>query len=232
MDIEFLFEELYIYGEKANADYFRRMFKDSNFHITKLVDKPFFVDKRPDIIFIGPMVEPNLDKVVKKLLPYKDRLKELIEDGVYFIAFNNVLDILGKELIDEKFGEKETLGLFDYTAKRNFRNRLNVLVAADFKDTIVLGANITFSQYYGNENSYIYTTLAGFGFSKDSKLGGFRYKNCFLIEMLGNLFIYNPQLSKIILKHFNIDSKLPFENEAFKSYNERLESWKNKNIIK
>lgn len=231
MVIEILYSELYTYGEKGNIDYIEKMFSDAKTVYTKLIEEPYFVKERPDLVIIGPMAEPNLEKVQKKLAPYVERIKELIDDNIYFIAFNNVLDILGTKLYVENEGEKDTLGIFDFTAKRDYEKRKSELVVAKFDGEIILGANIGFSEYFGNEKNYLYETLAGRGFNSQTKLGGFRHKNAFLVEMIGNIFMYNPNISKRLLKIFGYPEKIPFEKEVQKSYEQRIESWKKDNVF-
>lgn len=232
MVIEVLYKEFYIYGEKGNVDYLELMFKDAQFIHTKYNETPYFVNNRPDMIIIEPMAEFNLDRVAKKLEPHKQRLIELIEEDVYFFAFNNVLDILGTELKIK--GEKDgfTLGIFNYHSIRDYDNRYAKLIYTKIDSHYVLASKMGFSNYYGNKHCYIYKTLKGGGFNNKSDLGGFRYKNSFLIEALGNIFMYNPYLSKKLLDTFGFDTKLPFEQDVFESYNKKISEWKRDGIIK
>ncbi|MBT1035702.1 hypothetical protein KJY78_04995 [Canibacter sp. lx-45] len=229
MIVEVLYQELFIYGEKGNTEYLRQMFKDAKFVHTQLNDKPYFADNHVDLIIIEPISERHLEVVCGRLKPYAAKLRELIGAGVHFIAFNNALDILGKFLTEQGLGkkeEKETLNLFDYTTIRDLDDRYAELAVLEYKNTEVLAMSMGFSQYYGNTSNYIYDVKSGFGFNKETKRGGYRYKNAFLIEALGNVFMYNPEVAKLLLKRFDCDDSLPFEADAYAAHKQRSRLWK------
>lgn len=235
MNIEILFKELYIYGEDANADYLELMFKNQNIINTSYEDKPFFVDNIPDLIFIGAISEYYLDKIADKLYPYKDRLKELIESGVHLIVMNNSMDIFGKSLEIQGFDKDyhgQCLGLLNYKAIRNYDKRYARLAIAKLNNIEIIGHNMGFSQYYyENESDHLYEMVAGFGFNNKSKIGGFRYKNVFCTELVSELFITNPLISKALLKRFNLSQDLPYEKYVFDIYNYRIKHMKNDSVV-
>lgn len=227
MNIEILFKELYIYGEDANADYLEKMFEGHNIINTSFEDKPYFVNNRPDLIFISSISEHFLDKIAKKLAPYRDRLEDLIDDGVCFIIINNSMDIFGKKLIVSGFDDRHEascLNLLNYTSHRDYDNRYARLAIADFNGEKIMGHNMGFSQYhYEDEKNHLYKMDAGFGFNNKSNIGGYRYKNVFCTELTGELFIINPPLSKALLDFFKLENKLPYESFVNKIYDYRLE---------
>ncbi|MDO5027373.1 MAG: hypothetical protein Q4E50_06045 [Tissierellia bacterium] len=235
MNIEILFKELYIYGEDANANYLEMMFEGENIINTSFVDSPFFLENRPDLIFIGPISEHYLDKIVEKLLPFKKRLQDLIEDGVTFIIMNNSMDIFGKKLQISGFDKEhqgKCLGLLNYTSHRNYDNRYARLAIVNFNGLELVGHNMGFSQYYyQDENDHLYTMQAGFGFNKKSKFGGFRYKNVFCTELVGELFMVNPPLAKTLLNSLGKNQDLPYEKQVYDIYNYRLEKMKKDPIV-
>lgn len=222
MKIEVLYDEFYIFGEKANVEYLKRMFSEEAIHETSFGEVPYFTTSPVDAILLGPMQESNLARVTKELMPYRDKLKERIEEGVLFVAINNALDILGRSLEVVEEGEEPTLSLFGYTAVRDYTKRYSELFVADWAGQEVIGERMGFSQYYGNESCAIYTSKTGKGFNHDTNLGGYRYKNAFLIDALGVLLVTNPPLARRLFSYFGMDKPLPFEKEAEEAYNNKL----------
>lgn len=235
MNIEILFKELYIYGEDANADYLEFMFKGHKIINTSYEDKPYFVDNKPDLIFIGSISEYYLDKIAEKLFVYKDRLNELIEDNVHFIIMNNAMDIFGKSLEIKGFNKNyhgKCLNLLNYHTIRDYDKRHARLAIAKLNDIEIIGHNMGFSQYfYENESDHLYDMVAGFGFNKKTSLGGFRYKNVFCTELVSELFMTNPLISKLLLKRFALDQSLPYEKYVFDIYDYKLKNMKKDPIV-
>lgn len=231
MNIEILYKDLYVYGEKANATYLEMMFEKHNIIHTAFNEIPYFVDNRPDLIFIDAISEHFLDQIADKLLVYKERLKELIEDGVHIIIMNNAMDIFGKRLNISGFGEAyegKCLGLLNYSTYRDYDNRHVRLTLAEFNGHEHVAINMGFSQYYyEDESDHLYETTAGYGFNLKTTLGGFRYKNVYCTELVGELFIVNPHLSKALLKVLGQEEKLPYEEYAYEIYNFKLKNLKN-----
>ncbi len=235
MNIEILFKELYIYGEDANARYLEMMFEKHNIINTTFNDTPYFVNNRPDLIFIDAISEYFLDKIVEKLMPYRERLKDLIEDGVHIIIMNNAMDIFGKKLRITGFDQDiqgKCLGLLNYTTHRDYDNRHARLAIADFKGCELVGHNMGFSQYYyEDENDHLYKTSAGYGFNKKTRLGGFNYKNVYCTELVGEMFMINPPLSKMLLKKLGQEEILPYDSYVNEIYNYRLRNMKKDPIV-
>ena len=86
INIEVLFPEVgNLYGDLGNIDYLRRVSDEINIIEDDLVSEPYFLNKTPDLIYMGTMTESSQILVTEKLRPYTDRIKELIEKGVYFL---------------------------------------------------------------------------------------------------------------------------------------------------
>lgn len=48
-------------------------------------DEPRFASEKVDMIIMGAMTEHGQELAIKKLMPYRDRLRELIDGGVVFL---------------------------------------------------------------------------------------------------------------------------------------------------
>ena len=95
MTIEILFQEVCgLYGDSQNPTYLQATLPDAEFIYTKLTDEPYFVDNNPNLIYIGCMSETIQRRVISKLLPYRDRILQLVEAGVPILATGNAGEIL------------------------------------------------------------------------------------------------------------------------------------------
>ena len=75
MTVEILFQEVCgLYGDSQNPTYLEATLPDAQFIYTKLTDTPYFVEKQPDMIYIGCMSELTQRKVIEKLLPHRQRM--------------------------------------------------------------------------------------------------------------------------------------------------------------
>ena len=101
------------------------------------------------------MTEKTQEKVIAKLLPYKERIEELIEKNVLFLFTGNALEVLGKYIENEDGSKIEGLGIFDIYAKRDMMHRHNSLMVGKFEDIEIIGFKSQFTMMYG-DNSNIY----------------------------------------------------------------------------
>lgn len=214
MVIEFLYKELMLYGEEKNYDYFKLLFPEATIIDTGYNDRPYFADHDIDMLFIGPMPENFLDKIITKLEPFKTRLKQLIDNNVMIFIINNAMDIFG-ESIEVRNGEpSDTLKLLPYKTVRDYDKRKYQLGKVSFEGQTLVAMQISFSEYFGNEGHDIYTSLTANmdGFNSNTKAGGFRINNTFCIEKAGMFFLSNPYLVRRLRKHFTGDEEIPFND--------------------
>lgn len=110
MRIEVLFPEFCnVFGETGNIRYLKMCLPNAEFIETGVNEKPAFVSENVDLIYMGPMTERAQEKIIKRLLPYKNKIEELIEKGVCFLFTGNALEILGKYIEDEDGRKIEAL---------------------------------------------------------------------------------------------------------------------------
>lgn len=223
MKIEIMYPEFISYGETETVAYFEKLFPEADFYYCRYKDRPYFADHEPDMIFFGPMAEYNIEKIYFRLLPFKDRLKTLIDQGTFFLALNNALDLFGRSLEVKNGPEAHSLGLFPYRTVRDYDDRISKPALVKFENQYITGSILGFSNYYGNEDHYYYTAVyPEMAFNRESVLGGFRYKNAFLCELAGGVFLMNPYLAKRLRKHFMGDDQIPLESAMTYTYEENL----------
>ena len=82
MKIEVLFPEICnLFGDMGNMKYLKKCLPNAEFISTAFGDKPLFASEQPNLIYLAPSNEKNQELIIKALLPYRDRLKELIDNG-------------------------------------------------------------------------------------------------------------------------------------------------------
>lgn len=220
MKIEILFSEVCnLFGDSWNAKYLEKCFNKSKIYYTSLLDKPKFVDEKIDFIYLGSMSENIQEEVIKKLIPYKKRIKELIDNNCIFLMTGNAMEIMGREIID---GTRKIKGLdiFDIVSKRDYEHRYNSLVLGYFHKDIV-GYKSQFSSSVINEESLFEIKKEKNGATKE----GIHVNNFFGTNLLGPILILNPYFTKYLLSLIGYNEKLPFEKELIDAYKIRLEEY-------
>ena len=95
--IEVLFPEFCnLFGDSSNILYLKKCLPEAEFIETSYTQTPYFADQTPDLIYMGAMTEAQQKLVIEKLLPYRDRIKELIKADVPFLVTSNALEIFGR----------------------------------------------------------------------------------------------------------------------------------------
>lgn len=229
MKIEVLFPELCnLFGDISNMKYLQKCLPDAEFINTSIEDIPYFVQNDVNLIYLGPMTEKMQEKVIQKLLLYKERIQELINKDVVFLFTGNAMQVLETYIENEDGSKIQGLGIINLYSKRNMLNRYNCLFTGEFEDIEIVGFKSTFTMEYGdNKDNYFVKATKGIGINKESNLEGIRMRNFFGTSLLGPILILNPNFTKKILKLIGEDEpKLAFEEECMKSYEIRLEEFK------
>lgn len=122
MTIEVLFPELSnLYGDMANISYLQACMPEVEVIQTNNCQEPRFVTQWVDMLYLGSMPEQAQKLAVRRLLPYRERLKEMIRDGVVVLVTGNAVELFG-QYITEQAGKTEMLGMFPYYSKRDMEN--------------------------------------------------------------------------------------------------------------
>lgn len=227
MKIEVLYPELSnLYGDYYNAKYLSMCIPHSQTIFTSNNDTPAFMKEKIDIICMGSMSERNQEFAIGHLMPYKDKIKELIEGGTFFLATGNSFEIFGNYIEDD--GRKiDCLGSIDFYSKRQMNDRRNCFFLGEFPvesgDIKIVGHKSQFSFSYGAaaEKPFIKVN-GGFGINLESKNEGIHYKNFFGTYILGPFIMLNPYFLKYLLKSMQLDDGLLYEEEINNAYIDRL----------
>lgn len=233
MTIEILFQEVCgLYGDSQNPVYLQATLPSAEFVFTKLTDEPYFVKNDPAMIYIGCMSETTQRRVIAKLLPYKDRLVQLIDAGVPILATGNAGEIFARSIhyITEKT-EIEALGIFDLTVKTDLFKRHNSMVLSQVADILIVGFRSQFSFLYGDNTDCAFgNCIRGIGINPESKLEGMRKNNLICTQLLGPILPLNPLFCEYLLKLMNVEAPAAFRESAMDAYNQRLKEFKDPKI--
>ena len=221
--VELLFPELCnIYGESYNVEYLRRCSDEIEVINTNHMDTPAFVNEDVDMIYLGCTTERKQEQIIGILSQYRDRIIELIDKDVIFLATGNAVEIFGNYIEDA--GRKiDALGIFDFYSVRYMRrDRHNSQFIGTFDDITVLGHRSQFSFAYGDFDDNFIDIQKGIGMNPDTKKEGVRRNNFFGTYSLGPFLILNPLFAKKLMRIMGIDDTLCFEKEIVEAYEYRL----------
>ena len=170
LKIEVLFPEFCnLYGDISNIKYLKKCLPNAKFYETAFDEELIFIKEKVNFIYLGPMTEKMQEKVINKLKPYKERIKELIDENVVFLVTGNAIEIFGKYIENEDGTKIDALDIFDIYAKRDMLHRHNSIFIGNWEDIKVVGFKSQFTFAYGNnENDYFAKVEKGIGLNKES----------------------------------------------------------------
>lgn len=228
MKIEILFPEFCnLYGDMYNMKYLRKCMPEAEFIETALDEVPTFVNEDVNMIYLGPMTENTQEKVIEKLMLYKERIEELIDKNVVFLFTGNAVEVLGKYIENEDRSKIEGIGIFDVYAKRDMMHRHNSYMVGKFEDIEIVGFKSQFTMMYGdNSDSYFIEVEKGIGLNKESKLEGIKKNNFIGTYIIGPILIQNPLFTKKIMNMMGVEKEVALEEDVMNAYNARLKELK------
>lgn len=233
MKIEVLFPEFCnLYGDISNMKYLKECLPDAKFIMTRFDSEPYFVKNDVNLIYLGPMTEKMQEKVIEKLLPYKEKIEQLIENGTVFLITGNAMDVFASYIQNEDGTRIKGLGLLEIYVIRDMMNRHNSMLLGAFEDIKVVGFKSQFTKYYGNNvgKNFIYVKK-GIGLNEKSSLEGFNMNNFFATNLIGPFLILNPLFTLKLMERMGVENPhLAFEDDMIAAYKRRLEEFETRKI--
>ena len=118
---------------------------------------------------MGAMTESAQEKIIKKLMPYKERIAQLISEDVPMLFTNNAVEIFGQYIENEDGSKIEALNLYPIYAKRDMMHRFNCLLRGRFDDIQIVGFKTQFTMAYGDTDKYPFIHVdKGTGMNKET----------------------------------------------------------------
>ena len=243
--LEYLYPEISnLYGDPFNIKYLVKCLEVNKATAVlkedSLNEAPYFKDDVPDLIYMGPMTEHSQELAIERLMPYRERIIELIKSDVVFLITGNALEIFGHGIECEDGRFIKGLDIFPFTGKRKMFDRYNSLFLGEFEGIKVVGNKSQFSHGYkdafagGSDERKLLSAdgfikvIRGDGLCPGEAYEGIRDHNFFGTYLLGPLLPLNPALTAYFLKLLKIEDPVTaFEKEAVKAYEIRLAEFEN-----
>ena len=230
MKIEILYNEICnLYGDGANVRYLQQSLPKAEFLFTSLNEIPHFVNEAVDLIYMGSMPEHVQEWVIVRLMPYRQRILDLIQLNTVFLFTGNAFEVFGSSIKNEDGSQIDGLRIYDGYAKRTMMKRYNALFLGEIIDEHqssirIVGFKNQFTHtYMENRTCYAFKCIRGCGINPDSMLEGVRINNFFGTYLVGPLLVLNPLFTKYLLRLAGEeDPHVAFEEVAMKAYQVRL----------
>ncbi len=225
MRMEVLFPEICnLYGDLMNAEYLQKCCPDLERVDTSLRDEPCFVSERPDLIYMGSTTEKGQELAAAALMPYRDRILQLVGKGVPFLLTGNALEVFGSRILCGDGREIPCLGIYNTEARRDMEHRYNAPWIGKFRDMTVVGYKSQFGHSYGENGRYpLFETERGVGLNPETSAEGIRVNRLLATYLLGPVTVLNPEFTKYLLSLMGVkEPRVAFEAAAKDAYDFRV----------
>ncbi len=234
MKIEVLFPEAAnLFGDCWNYRYLKECMPEAELIETSFGDTPAFADGDVSLIYMGAMPESAQERAIKKLMPYRERIVELVENGTVFLMTANAGEVFCKYIENEDGTRVEALGLFNLYAKRDMMHRHNSTVLGKldnhFMDMDIVGFKAEFSQLHGLDTDVEALAQLSYGTGRNSetKVEGVKINNFFSTSIVGPFLLMNPLFVKYLMELIGVENpKLKHEEIIMAAYEKRLKDIK------
>lgn len=220
--LEVLYPEyMNLYGDRGNIKFLEKTIPDLKVIYTGLNYKPYFIDNKIDILYMGPCTENQQEEIASMLNNYKNDIKRLIKDGVFILATGNSIEYFGKYIEKTDKTKIDCLGLYNTHSKRVDKLRHNENVIECLNDIKVVGFKNQMSHMYGEDKCAIKN-------KNTDKIDFLIDNNLLATYVLGPILILNPALFDYIMNKSKIKYNKIFQDDLIKAYAKRVEEFKKK----
>ena len=234
MVVEILFNEVCnLFGDGQNVAYLQATLPEAEFVFTSLTDEPYFLNKTPDMIYIGSMSESTQRRVIEKLTPAKSRILELIDKNIPILATGNAGEIfcISINYVTEDI-QIDGLGIFDIDVKTDLFDRYNGKVLGTFENITIVGFRSQFSFLYGdNSDNYFVNCKRGVGINRNSTLEGLRLNNLICTQILGPILPLNPMFCEYFVGLTGNQAEAAYKEAAIAAYEQRVKEFSDPNVV-
>ncbi len=231
MIIEVLYPEFAnLFADAANIRYLKSALPKAKFVETNVNKKPYFVENKVDLLYMGSMTENQQEVIISRLEPYKLDFKELINNGTNILFTGNAIEVLGNSIEDKDGTQIKALGIFDICLKRDMLNRKSYTQMGNFEGMKIVGFKSVFTTMEGKfQENYFMETEVGLGNNSQTNKEGLRKNNFIGTYTIGPLLVLNPLFTKWLLRNMGCgDCEIPYEKELMEAYEYRVDEYKRK----
>lgn len=226
MVIEYLFPEIAnLFGDSANFKYLKQSLPNAEFVETGLNDTPAFASREVSLIYMGPMSERHQILALDRLMPYRDKLAELIENGTHFLMTGNSFELFGR-YIENGGVQSGCLDILDFYSVTDTANRYNGFFLGERGGMKITAFNSRFSHSYpGSDCTGFAKVLRGCGLNKDCSFEGITKNNFVGTYLLGPILVLNPLYTAALMEELGASEKPAFFEASMDAYKRRLEEF-------
>ena len=231
MTLELLYPEVCnLFGDLFNMEYLRRCLPEASLRQTGLTQAPLFLQEDVALVCMAPMTEHSQELVIRRLLPHRNRIAELIKSGTVFLFTGNAMEVLYRYIETAEGRKIPGLDLLPCYAKQNPMHRINSVFLGEFRGEPITGFKTQFTQAYPDPGAQQFMTrLKGMGMNEHCDFEGFHVHNFFGTYLTGPLLILNPPFTQYLLGLLGQPpTPLPFQEAVTAAYRERLEDYRQK----
>ena len=152
-----------------------------------------------DIIYCGASTEGRRNACLKHLMPYKELVRDALNNEKVFLFTGNSYEMLGDEIKTDD-GIIEGLGIFDFkvTEQSKTRYTADVIVTCDEIKEKCVGFINKCSKLENNQHPLF--RIAGKVGNTNSEYDGIHYKNFFGTQLIGPILVKNPYFARYFIK--------------------------------
>ena len=223
--IEVIYPEFQnVYADLYQVQFLKKCNPDFEIVYTHYNEEPHFVKNNVDLVFMGSMPDSKIHPCIDKLMPYKDRIKKMVEENTFFLITGNALEVFSAYILENN-QRNEALGIFDYHIEKNMEHKVITWYVGKFGEIDIVGHKNQYSSCNDVKNGFI-ENVKGYGNNSSSTEEGIHYKNFYATYLLGPFLIMNPLFTKYLLKEMDVDSNIAFEEDLMNAYNDRINYFK------
>ncbi len=235
LTIEMLFPEVAnLHGDNANITYLAQCRPDAEVVRTGLNERPAFLDRDVDLLYLGPLTESGQLKAIDRLRPHRAALEERIASGAATLFTHNALEVLGTRIRNPDMGyDAEGLGLIELESTLAMMGRYSGKVMGPVPelpaDRPVVGYKSQFSMVRvapGVEG--FLTAERGIGRNTTTAVEGVRVGGLVGTSLIGPLLVMNPHYTRALLARLDPDTepRIAHEEYAVAAYEARLREFR------
>jgi len=229
LTIEMLFPEIAnLYGDNANIEFLSRCLPQARIVRTGLNETPAFASGKVDLVYLGPLTERGQLRAIKRLIPHKDRINQLIDSGTHFLFAHNAMECLGTRITNDEMNYDEPgVGIFDFSTEVAMFERYTGKVMGTFDGVSqpIVGYKSQFSMVSSSPDvPGFMNTTRGIGRNPTTHVEGVRRNNFIGTSLIGPILLMNPHFAQWLLSSLvpPNGTELALKEMAVAAYDARL----------
>ena len=228
-----------LYGENGNIRFLKRVINDQGYDVkvTKLTigDKIEFTNF--DFFYIGCGNDENLMLVLKDMKKYKKAIKKSLDEGRFFLATGNSVELFGTVIFNEDNNSPgnllpvEGLGIFNYHCPLEKER----IVGEQYYETSCIKEKIIGFQNRNHSiegcKDNLFTVINGNGYNtNENGFEGIHCNNFYGTYLLGPILVRNPYFTDYLVKNLFKKLKIKYTKPDYnlvwyKAYEEYLNNF-------